>query len=314
MELPVSRLLLDKGDEFEFEVIAGESGLERSIRSPDLNRPGLALAGFFGIFSHDRVQIVGNTETSYLGGLDPEECARRLAQLFDFNIPCFIVTTRNDLPRGFLDAANHHKVPVLRTPIQTSRFYGMLANYLEREFAPKMTAHGVFVDVFGLGVLIMGTSGVGKSEIGLELIERGHRLIADDAVLLRKVGKDVIIGSALNTIQHHMELRGLGFVDVELLFGFGAIREQMRVSLVVELVKRSDTTDDLEDRFREKERAKNFLGVDLHQYLIPVEPGRNASIIIEVAALQHRILAHGRNPQKELNDMLIRQMTQRKSH
>ncbi|MDX2176352.1 MAG: HPr(Ser) kinase/phosphatase [Candidatus Sumerlaeia bacterium] len=307
MELPVSKLLLDQGEELDLEVLAGEAGLERMLTNKDWNRPGLALAGYLEVFAHDRVQVFGNTETSYLHQLAPDDRARRLRAIFEFPIPCILVTNGNEAPEELLRLADDYRVPVLRSTVPTALLSSMMGLYLEREFAPTTSVHAVFVDVFGLGVLIQGDSGIGKSEIALELIERGHRLIADDAVILRKLGKNYLVGKALNDLQHYMELRGLGFVDIEQLFGFGSVREEMHVSLVVKLVRRKDG-EDLE-RFSEIQREADFLGVKVHEYLIPVEPGRATSIIVEVAALQHRILSTGRDPQRELNEQLIRQMT-----
>jgi HPr kinase/phosphorylase len=312
MQIPISRLLLDQADALDLEVLAGESGLNRLVTTPELHRPGLALAGFLDVFTHDRIQVLGNTETLYLMTLPPEERLARLDRVFSFQVPCAILTNDNEAPAELVEVANARKVPLLRSAAPTAQLYSVLGFYLERQFAPSVTAHGVFVDVFGIGVLIMGSSGIGKSEIALELIERGHRLVADDVVLLRKIGKYTLMGGPLNEMQHHMEVRGLGVVDVEMLFGYGSVREEMALNLVVELVKRGTPgTEDLEERFRDRQSRKSFLEVEVHHYKIPVEPGRNTSIVIEVAALQHRILSRGHDPQKALNDQLIRQMTKR---
>lgn len=306
MQVPISRLLLDRGKQLDLQVIAGEGGLENMIVSPEMNRPGLAFAGFFDVFSHDRVQILGNTETSYLQQLPDDVRAERLRRLFEFQIPCFIVTHNNVTPPDLLRAGDAHRVPILATTIPTSRFSGQLSLYLERAFAETATQHAVFLDVFGLGVMIKGSSGVGKSEVALELIERGHRLIADDVVVLKRLGKDTLMGSAMNSTAHHMEVRGLGIVDVELLFGVGSVREEMPVSLVVNLEKWTDQTQ--VDRYGADARYQTFLGVEVRQYTIPVESGRNISILVEVAALQARIHSTGRNPALELNEQIIKQM------
>ncbi len=306
MSIPIHHLILDKGKELDLIVEAGETGLENVIINADLHRPGLALAGFLDVFSHDRVQVMGLTEIQYLQSLSAEERRSRLEAIFQFPIPCFIVTSGFMPLPELVEMANKYHVPLLRTQFKTSRFMGMISAYLEWEFAPALTVHGVFVDVFGEGVLIQGGSGVGKSEAGLELIERGHRLVADDTVVLKRLGKNNLIGCSARNVQHHMEVRGLGIVDVELLFGIGAVREEKRVSLAVELVKWSEGMEI--DRLGMDEKTCDFLEVDVRKFIIPVESGRNVSVLVEVAALQHRIYARGRNPARELNDRLIRQM------
>ena len=305
--IPVHRMIMEKGKTFDLEVVAGEKGLARFINQSELHRPGLAFAGFIEVFTFDRVQVLGNTEVGYLASLEASERRRRLEAVFEFSIPCFIVTNNNTPPQEMIDLGNQHNVPILRTSHETSRFNAMMSFWLEREFAPSETVHGVFVDVFGEGVLITGGSGVGKSECGLELIERGHRLVADDVVVLKRLGRNILMGSSMSAIQHHMEVRGLGIIDVELLFGIGAVREEKRVSLTVELDRWSD--ESVVDRLGIDTDNAVYLDVPIRRFRLPVESGRNISILIEVAALQHRILERGINPALELNKRLIKQMT-----
>lgn len=307
MNLPLQRLLIERGKQLDLQAVAGEAGLERVVTSSELNRPGLAFAGFLGVFSHDRIQILGNTEISFLASMDAKDRAERLARVFEFDIPCFIITASNQAPPEMLEMADRRRIPVLRTSHTTSRFWGSLSFYLEREFAPTETIHGVLMDIFGLGVLITGTSGVGKSECGLELIERGHRLVADDVVVIKRLGKNLVMGSAVSSVQHYMEVRGLGIVDVELLFGAGSVRDEKRISLVVHLEKWTDHTK--VERLGIDEKFISLLEVEIRQFTIPVEPGRNTSILVEVAALQHRLNTQGRNPAKEMNERLMKQMT-----
>ncbi len=308
VQITVERMLEEKGELFELELVAGNEGLRRKITQSELHRPGLAFAGFLEVYTFDRIQILGNTEISYLASLEKSERSRRLQNIFEYSIPCFIVTAENTPPEELLALADKHSVPVFSTPHETSRFNAMISFWLEREFAPTTTIHAVFVDVFGEGVLITGDSGVGKSECGLELIERGHRLVADDVVVLRRLGRNILMGSSVSTIQHHMEVRGLGIIDVELLFGIGAVREEKRVSLAVDLHKMTSETE--VDRLGLDKQRTKLLDVDIPYFRIPVDSGRNISILVEVASLHHRILERGINPAQRLNDMLIKKMTE----
>lgn len=306
-QFPVHRMILEKGKSFDLRLVAGEKGLNNQIKMDQLHRPGLAFAGFLDVFTFDRIQILGNTEIGYLHSLRPDDRLARIAAVLEFRIPCILVTAGNEAPAEMVALANEKNVPVICTSYETTHFVAMLGFWLQREFAPTLSVHGVLVDVFGVGVLITGGSGVGKSECGLELIERGHRLVADDMVLLKRLGSNLLMGSSSSTIQHHMEVRGLGIIDVELLFGVGSVREEKRVSLAVHLEK---WTDDYEvERLGMDTQYTNFLQVPIRQFHIPVESGRNVSILIEVAALQHRILERGRNPAQELNERLIQEMT-----
>lgn len=305
-QLTVEQLLQAKGRTLDLKIMAGAGGLKRVIESSELNRPGLAFAGFFDVFSHNRIQILGITEISFLKSLGKNERVERLRRTFSFDIPCFIITSNQEPPLEMLDMANAHNVPVMATTIPTSRFSGMLTRYLEREFAPSCSIHGDLLDVYGLGVLIVGKSGVGKSECALELIERGHRLVADDVVILRRLTKELLVGHSSDILKYHMEIRGLGIVDVESLFGVGSVREEKKVSLLVRLEKWEEGKE--YERLGLEERHCTIFDVQIPEYVIPIEPGRNLSILIEVAALTQRLKNTGIIPAKRFNDKLIQLM------
>lgn len=310
--MTVSQLLEYQSRALDLSMLAGTGGSDRMIRSPEMNRPGLAFAGYYDVFSHDRVQVIGLTEISYLQSLEMEDQRMRLARTFQFEIPCLILTTNLTAPPLLLEMAEHHQVPILKTSLPTSRFWGKLSLYLEHEFAPTEVIHASMLDVYGLGVLIMGKSGVGKSECALELIERGHRLIADDSVVLKRLGRQVVTGATAAAVAHHMEVRGIGIVDVEKLFGVGSVCEEKRVSLVVSLERWVEGKS--YERAGLKESKIVLLEVELPEYTIPVEPGRNISLLVEVAALMQRLRSQGYNPAEELNRKLIERMQARKAN
>lgn len=310
--ISIGKLLEKKGRALEMQVVAGREGLDNRVESPELNRPGLAIAGFYDVFSNDRIQILGITECSFLRKLDPADRLARLIRMFEFPIPCFIVTSGENVTPEFLNLANDNNVPIIRTPMPTSRFSGMLSNFLEMEFAPSCTIHGVLLDVYGMGVLLAGISGVGKSETALELVERGHRLVADDVVILRRISKNLLIGGASEILKHHMEIRGLGIVDVEKLYGVGSVREEKKVSLLIHLEKWEQNGD--YDRLGIDEKTRTIFDVEIPEYRIPVEPGRNLAILIEVAALQQRLRYQGYNPASEFNKTLQQRIQQKKAH
>ncbi len=305
-QLTVEQILQAKGKALDLKIMAGAGGLKKAIESSELNRPGLAFAGFFDVFSHNRIQILGITEISFLKSLAKDERLERLRRTFEFDIPCFIITSNQKPPPEFIDLANSHNVPVMTTIIPTSRFSGMLSRYLEKEFAPSCTIHGDLLDVYGLGVLIVGKSGVGKSECALELIERGHRLVADDVVILRRLAKDLLLGHSSGVLKYHMEIRGLGIVDVESLFGVRSVLEEKNISLLVRLEKWEEGKE--YERLGIEEKHCIIFDVKIPEYVIPIEPGRNLSILIEVAALTQRLKNTGIIPAKRFNDKLIQQM------
>jgi HPr kinase/phosphorylase len=301
--ISIKKILERIGKDLEIKILAGEKGLDNLVESPELNRPGLAIAGFYEVFSHDRIQILGITECSFLRNLNKEERLIRLSRMFEFKIPCFIITSGQKVGDEFLEIADRNDVPMMQTPIPTSRFSGMLSYFMEMEFAPSCTIHGVLLDVYGLGVLLVGISGVGKSEAALELVERGHRLVADDVVILRRISKNLLIGTASEILKHNMEIRGLGIIDVEKLYGVGSIRNEKKVSLLVHL-ERWELNKEYE-RLGIEELTRTIFDVEIPEYRIPVEPGRNLAILIEVAALQQRLIHQGYNPAKEFNKNLI---------
>lgn len=302
------KLLLEKcGQELELEVLTSGNNLDKVISTPELNRPGLAFAGFYDVFAWDRIQILGNTEISYLDSLAPDDRAKRMDGTFQFDIPCMIVTNGNNLSDDILAAAERHDSPLLRTPLPTTRLIGVLTAFLERFFAPTANVHGNLLDVFGMGVLIMGSSGVGKSECALELIERGHRLVADDQVIIRRLSKDELIGRSSEVLKYHMEIRGLGILNLELLFGIASVVEEKPIEVVVWLERWNENVE--YERLGIDEQEHTIFDVKVPKYTIPVQPGRNISIMIEMAALTQRLKNSGINPAQRMNESLIALMS-----
>jgi len=304
--ISVKRILEKRGGEWKLELLTSDAGLDSTFSTSELNRPGLALTGYYDVFSADRIQILGLTEISYLRSLKSKDRLRRLQRIFEFYIPCVIITTSLEAPPELLEVALENRVPVLRTPLLTSNFSGHLSHFLERELAPSWAVHGVMVDVFGMGVLIQGRSGVGKSECALELVERGHRLVADDIVILRRVGNEQLIGSCSERLRYHMEIRGIGIIDIESMYGIRSIRDEEVVSLLIRL-ERWDPKKDYE-RLGIRQNYERLFDCQIPQYVLPVEPGRNISILVEVAALMQRLHRAGVNPAANLNEQIMATM------
>jgi HPr kinase/phosphorylase len=300
--LTVAELIESKSAAWNLQLVAGANGLGSLIETSDTNRPGLALAGYYHVFSADRVQLVGLTETSYLKSLPPDERTKVIQRTLGFQIPCVIVTTGLDIFSDLIDECESRNIPLLRTPIQTSVFASDLGHWLEHRLAPIWMVHGVMMDVFGLGVLIQGRSGVGKSETGLELIERGHRLIADDVVMLRRVRKNILIAETPSDIGYHMEIRGIGIIDVELLFGVRAVRDATRLSLICRL-EAWDPNKEYE-RLGLADHNTRMFECEVPEYVIPVEPGRMIAKLIEVAALNQRLQFQGINVAREFDERI----------
>lgn len=283
---------------------------KKEVVVPDMNRPALQLTGFFEHFASDRVQIIGYVEYTFLQTMDAEAKERVYDMLLSYKIPC-IVFCRNLQPEELLlEKAVKANVPVFSTETKTSAFTAEIVRWLNVELAPCISIHGVLVDVYGIGVLIMGESGIGKSEAALELIKRGHRLVSDDVVEIRKVSDETLVGRAPDITRHFIELRGIGIVDVKMLYGVQSVRETQNIDLVITL---EDWDRDEEyDRLGLEQQYTEFLGNKVVCHQLPIRPGRNLAIIVETAAINHRQKSMGYNAAQELYKRVQQNMTKKR--
>ena len=273
------------------------------VTCKDVNRPGLPLAGFFEHFEPQRIEIIGKVESVYLDRLDSEERHKRVEAFFQKHPVAVVTTTGIDVSEDTLGLAREYDVPILRTPQPTSAFMSALIGSLSTRLAPRITRHGVLVEVYGEGVLLLGDSGIGKSETAIELVKRGHRLIADDAVEIKRVSDKTLVGTAPEMIRHYVELRGIGIVDIRRIFGMGAVRMSEKIDPVVQI----DFWDPEKsyDRFGTETEYIDIMGIKIPQYTIPVNPGRNLAVILEIAAMNHRQKKMGYNTGAELEKKLM---------
>ena len=286
-------------DEFSLETIYLPGKPEEIfVTNAEVNRPGLQLAGYYEFFDSERVQIIGKSEESYLSELSEEELIACLDAFFSRTPPMVIVSRRLDIPDTMREFAEKYSVPLLRTEDSTSNFLSSLISFLNVQLAPRITRHGVLVEVYGEGLLILGESGVGKSETAIELVKRGHRLIADDAVEIRKVSSRSLVGSAPENIRHFIELRGIGIINARRIFGIGAVNLTSKVDLVINLEQWQQ--DKVYDRMGLEEQTTEILDIKVPSVTIPVKPGRNLAVIIEVAAMNNRQKKMGYNAAYEL--------------
>ncbi len=302
-KIPLSKVVEDH----HLEVIVRPEHFDQiQITSPEVNRPGLALAGFYEIFEPERIQLIGKAETQYLNSLDASAKRLRLQQLVDAEPVAILYTTNLPVDEAIIQRAKQKGVPILRTEAKTSPIMASLISSLNTHLAPRITRHGGLVEVYGEGLLLLGDSGIGKSETAIELIKRGHRLIADDAVEIKRVSDKTLVGSAPEIIRHYVELRGIGIVDVRRLFGMGAVKETERVDLVIQL--ENWVEGKMYDRLGMEEESINILGLDVPSITVPVRPGRNLAIILEIAAMNNRQKRMGYNTAEEFNKQLMQQM------
>jgi len=288
--------------QFHLEIVAGEDGLRRTIVTDDLNRPGLEMAGYFNYYPTERAQMLGRTELAFLETLTTEERRDRMERLCHEETPCIIITRGLDIPSELIEIANERHFPVLRSTVATTILLSRITNFLEKKLAPSATIHGVLVDVYGVGMLITGGSGIGKSETALELVKRGHRLIADDAVEIRQTADNHLFGSAPDLIRHLLEIRGLGILNVMTLFGAGAVKNNTGISLVVRLENWQQ--DKQYDRLGLDEETTKIIETEVPLLTVPVRPGRNLAVILEVAAMNYRLKRMGYNAAQQFTNKL----------
>lgn len=294
---------------FKLKALTNEAGMDSIIPDQNLHRPGLALAGFVDLFSHNRIQVIGNTEIRYLLKLTKAERAEALARLFNMEIPCVIITENNDMPEELLESALQNNTAVFISQLPTTKLMYLLSDFLDDQFAPRLSLHGSFVDVYGVGILFMGKSGIGKSEVALDLVERGHRLVADDVVILTKKGEGILLGSGTEIAQHFMEIRGIGIIDVRSMFGIRAIRFQKRLEIIVKLENWDDEGD--YTRTGLNYSSLNVMDVDIPFVKLPIIPGKNITVISEVIALNYLLKHYGYDAAKVMSERLSMKIKQK---
>lgn len=304
----VEKFYTDQAGSLQLKLEAGANGLKRVIREPTVNRPGLAMAGFTRYFANKRIQVIGNAEAYFLKSLSATDRQRRYENLFSYKIPCVVYSRDLHPDKLLLKAAEKSNVPVFVCPLITMKFINLATLALEMLFAPRGSEIGSMVDILGVGVIIRGESGIGKSESVLALIERGYSLVSDDITRVTLIDGREVIGTSAELTRGHMEVRGIGIINVGAMFGVKSIRQEKRVDLVVTLKGWNEVPD--VDRVGMEQQYVKILGADIPHIILPVRPGRDLARLIEVAALQTKLKESGYNPAKELNDRLIAQMTQ----
>jgi HPr kinase/phosphorylase len=300
--ITVRNFYKENKERLKLSLVNSENGFSRRITTGDTHRPGLALAGFVDLFTYDRIQILGNTEIRYLNTLSEEQLIHSIDRFIEFEIPCIIVTNGNTLPPYFVQAAVRRYISIFSTPLGTTSLNHLMGDYLDLKFAPTISVHGSMVDVYGVGLLFSGRSGIGKSEVALDLVERGHRLVADDLVMLTRTADDILIGKGTELAEHHIELRGLGIIDVKKIFGIRGVRLRKRLEVEVHLVD-WDSKITFE-RTGLQETTVSILDVQLPKIILPINPGKNMTVISETIAMNQLLKLHGTHTAKEFNQRL----------
>ncbi|MFH1824676.1 MAG: HPr(Ser) kinase/phosphatase [Candidatus Firestonebacteria bacterium] len=306
MSLTIEQLLNEKKQDWALKLIAGKKGVKNKLVVSDVNRCGLALTGYFDYFPKERIQIIGKTEISYLKKLKKKKSIEILKKFFKYEMPVLVICGNISLPKEIIYYGNIKGIPIIKTSTPTTKFISKVTNFLEEKLASKITMHGVLMDIYGIGVLILGKSGIGKSECALELIKRGHRLVADDVVQIVKASGDRLVGFPKEFLRFFLEVRGLGIVNIKDLFGVGATRDRKRVEMVMFLEEWNERK--YYERIGFKDKFVNIVGVKIPKIMIPVRPGRNITVIIEVAAMQERLKKMGYYSISEFENKVKKEM------
>jgi HPr kinase/phosphorylase len=310
MSLRPRDLLARRGDPLQLESLTGEQGLDRPLPDQEVASPGLVLAGYVGRFVPSRLHVLGETEITYLQSLDDAARKQSIETFMGHDLPIVFVTKGQDPPELLLSLARSRSIPVLRTKLKTAEFFRRIKPVLEDAFAPRTTLHGSLADVYGVGLLFTGRSGIGKSECVLDLVERGHRLVADDLVLVSRKGNDVLIGQGHELAAHHMEIRGIGLIDVKALFGVRSVRQQKRIEVVVQLEDWEKAKDAERTGLVRQETA--ILEVKVPKVIVGLNPGKNLTVISEVVAMAHLLRMTGVDVASAFNDRLIKRMMEQR--
>ena len=308
--MKVRDLVASKGDPLQLEVLTGDVGLDREIPSPEASSPGLVLAGYTARFvGSDRIHILGETEITYLASLDAKARRKSIESFLSYELPCVVISKGQQAPEELVAIAKEKGIAVIRTRCKTAEFYRLLKPFLDDAFAPRTTVHGSLADVFGVGLLFRGRSGIGKSECVLDLVERGHRLVADDVVHITRRGHDVLIGRGHEVSRHYMEIRGVGLIDINALFGIRSVRQQKRIEVVVQLEDWDNTRE--YDRTGLDGQETELLGASLPLVTVPLNPGKNLTVVCEVVAMNHLLRYSGVDSANAFNERLIRRMREK---
>jgi len=306
----VRDLLERKGDPLRLEALTGEVGLDREIPTAEASSPGLVLAGYTQRFAAHRLHVLGETEVTYLASLDAAARRRALETMFRFDLPCVVISKGQEPPAELLELARGKGVAVIRTRLKTAELYRRLKPFLDEAFAPATTVHASLADVFGVGLLFLGRSGIGKSECVLDLVERGHRLVADDIVHITRRGNDLLIGRGHELARHYMEIRGVGLIDIRALFGIRSVRQQKRVEVVVQLEDWDASRE--YDRTGLDSQTTVILEVTLPLVTVPLNPGKNLTVVCEVVAMNHLLRYSGVDAARTFNDRLLKRLAERR--
>ncbi|HOA39853.1 MAG TPA: HPr(Ser) kinase/phosphatase [Halanaerobiales bacterium] len=285
-------------EEFDLALLAGNPE-NRYITISDIKRPGIELAGFWEFFTPDRVQLLGMTEISFLKELDSVRLVKSIEKLLSYDLPCVIIARGLDVPDILIEEADRNGIPLLRTDISTTRFLSLLTNYLEESLAPTETVHGVLVDIYGVGVLITGKSGIGKSETAVQLVKRGHRLVADDLIIVKKIGERQLVGTAPEVSRHFLEIRGIGIINIRALFGASAVIEKVDINMIAKLEYWNEEKS--YERLGFDNLYGELMGIEIPQVIIPVKPGRDLAMVLEIAAMNYRMNLMGYNAARDFS-------------